>query len=169
MARIRTLSPVTAFNTTSGKWQRLGDVAANIPEGRQHAAGAIVDNTLYVARGRWFEKSNIRDDVFMLNLNSLTSGWETGKTRMPTARGGIAGAAHAATGLFDDVWVFDVETQKWEELAPMQVPRHGTSAAAVGKRIYIPGGGLQQDGLMIMVNGVGHFLNTTDPFDVLTA
>lgn len=108
------------------KWQRLVNVAANIPEGRQHAAGAIVDDTLYVAGGRWFEKTNVRDDVFMLGLNNLTSGWETGKTRMPTARGGIAGAAvgvklytfsgetnqHAATGVFDDVEVFDVETQK---------------------------------------------------------
>lgn len=51
----------------------------------------------------------------------------------------------------------------------MQVTRHGTSAAVVGNRIYIPGGGLQQDGLMIMVNGVGHFLNTIDHFDVLAA
>ncbi|KAM6530134.1 hypothetical protein FALCPG4_008256 [Fusarium falciforme] len=162
--------------TTSG-------CSANIPEGRQHAAGAIVDDTLYLAGGRWFEKTNARGDVFMLDLNNLTSGWETGKTRMPTARGGIAGAAvgaklytfggetnqHAATGVFDDVEVFDVETQKWEELAPMQVTRLGKSAAVVGNRIYIPEGSLQQDGLMIMVNGVGHFLKTTDPFDVLTA
>ncbi|EEU43530.1 uncharacterized protein NECHADRAFT_45187 [Fusarium vanettenii 77-13-4] len=172
------VTTVTAFNTTSGKWERLVDVAANIPEGRQHAAGAIVDETLYITGGRWFEKTNVRDDVFMLDLNNLTAGWKTGKTHMPTARGGISGAAvgaklytfggetnqHAATGVFDNVEVFD----KWEELTPMQVPRHGTSAATVGNKIYIPGGGLQQDGLMIMVDGVGHFLNTTDHFEVLT-
>ncbi|KAI8716699.1 hypothetical protein NCS52_00964100 [Fusarium sp. LHS14.1] len=136
--------------------------------GRQHAAGAIVDETLCITGGRWFEKTNVRDDVFILDLNNLTAGWKTVKTHMPTARGGIAGAAvgaklyafggetsqHAATGVFNNVEVFDVETQKWEELAPMQVPRHGTSAAT--------------DGLMMMVNGVGHFLNTTDHFDVLT-
>ncbi|KAL2679078.1 hypothetical protein Neosp_009834 [[Neocosmospora] mangrovei] len=176
------VTTATAFNTTSGKWERLVDVAANIREGRQHAAGAIVDETLYITGGRWFEKTNVRDDVSILDLNNLTSGWKTGKTHMPTARGGIAGAAvgaklytfagetnqHAATGVFDNVEVFDVETQKWEELAPMHVPRHGTSAATVGNNIYIPGSGLQQDGLMIMVNGVGHFLNTTDHFDVLT-
>jgi hypothetical protein len=75
---------------------------------------------------------------------------------------------HRETDVFDNVEAFDVETQGWEELAPMQVPRHGTSAAAVGNKIYIPGGGLQQDGVMMMVNGVGHLLNTTDHFDVLT-
>ncbi|RSL84619.1 hypothetical protein CEP52_016387 [Fusarium oligoseptatum] len=161
------VTTVTVFNTTSRKRQRLVDVAANIPEGRQHAAGAVIDDTLYVAGGRWFEKTNVRDDVFMLDLNNLTAGWKTGKTHMPTTRGGIAGAAiraklytfggetnqHATTGVFDNMEAFDVETQ---------------NTTAIGNKIYIPGGGLQQDGLMIMANGVGHFLNTTDHFDVLT-
>lgn len=173
------VSVVTAFNTTSGKWQRLVSKAANIPEGRQHGTGAIVNDTFYVVGGRWFEKTNVRDEVFMLNLNDQSAGWTTADKRMPTARGGICGAVvgtklytfggeanpNAITGVFDNVEVFDLETEDWTELEPMQVPRHGTSAVAVGNRIYIPGGGLQEDGLPVIIDGVEHFLNTTDHFD----
>ncbi|KAJ3539657.1 hypothetical protein NM208_g5400 [Fusarium decemcellulare] len=175
------VTTVTAFNTTSGKWQRLVDAAANIPEGRQHAAGAIVDDTFYVVGGRWFDKSNVKDEVFMLDLKNQGAGWATSGRHMPTARGGIAGAVvgrkmytfggeanlDAVTGLFDNVEVMDLDTQEWVELKPMSVPRHGTSAVAVGNKIYIPGGGLQQDGLTVVVNGVKNFINTTNHFDVL--
>lgn len=58
------VSVVTTFNTTSGTWQRLLEKAANIPEGRQRAASAIGNDTFFVVGGRWFEKSNVRDEVF---------------------------------------------------------------------------------------------------------
>ncbi|KAF4968696.1 hypothetical protein FSARC_3982 [Fusarium sarcochroum] len=176
------VTTVTTFNTTSGKWQRVVEEAANIPDGRQHAAGAIVDDIMYVVGGRWFNKTNVRGEVFMLDLSNQTAGWTTGPNRMPTARGGISGAVvgsklytfggetnkHSASGVFDNVEVLDLKTLEWTELKAMPVPRHGTSAVAVGNQIYIPGGGLQEDGLPVLVNGVEHFLNTTDHFDSLT-
>ncbi|KAJ4286083.1 hypothetical protein N0V90_013432 [Kalmusia sp. IMI 367209] len=42
------ITTVTAFNTTSLEWQRVPSAAANIPEGRQHAAGTIVGDMFYV-------------------------------------------------------------------------------------------------------------------------
>ena len=173
---------VTAFNTTSGEWLRLVDVAANIPEGRQHAAGGVIGNVLYVAGGRWFEKSNLRDEVFMLDLGNQSAGWTTADERMPTARGGISGAVvnqklftfggeanpDTKNGIFDNVEVFDTDARMWTSLAPMQVPRHGTSAVAIGNKIYIPGGGLQEDGKIVIIDGVEQFIRTTDHFDVLT-
>ncbi|KAF1974426.1 galactose oxidase, partial [Bimuria novae-zelandiae CBS 107.79] len=85
------VTSVIAFNTTSVKWQRVPLVAANLPEGRQHAAGGVVGDTLYVVSGRWFQRTNVRDEVFELDLRNQTAGWKTSLGRMPTARDGIAG------------------------------------------------------------------------------
>lgn len=174
------ISTVTAFNTTSAKWQRLPAHAANIPEGRQHGVSAVIGNTFYVVGGRWFEKTNVRDTVFTLNLDSLESGWKTSKSRMPSARGGLAGAAvgnriytfggeanpNAENGVFKETEVFNTKKGGWEKLASMKVPRHGTSAVAVGGKVYVPGGGLQEDGLPVVRGGVEWYFETTGHFDV---
>lgn len=176
------VSTVTAFNTTSGGWQRLPEFAANIPEGRQHAVGAVYNDIFYVVGGRWFDKTNVRDTVFKLNLTDVEAGWTTSESRMPTARGGICGAVvngslytfggegnrESHTGLFSNVEAFDLETEEWTELEPMPVPRHGTSAVSVGNRIYIPGGGLQDDGFPVEYEGgVVKFSNPSAHFDAL--
>jgi N-acetylneuraminic acid mutarotase len=176
------VSSVIAFNTTSGAWQRLHENAANIPSGRQHALGAVVGNTLYVVGGRWFEKINVRADVFMLNLDHEEEGWSTADNAMPTARGGIYGAVadgkifvfggeanpDSENGVFSQVEAFDLESRTWEELPDMPVPRHGSSAVGVGHSIYIPGGGLQEDGLPLLVDGQTQLLDTSNHFDVYT-
>lgn len=98
---------------------------------------------------------------------------------MPTTRGGLNGGAvgtkfyvfggegnpDSSTGVFNQSEVFDTESQEWTELKPMQVPRHGTQAAAVGGLVYVPGGGLQQDGKKVVVDGVTTFQHPTAHFD----
>lgn len=176
------VTSVIAFNTTSGSWQRPPPIAANIPEGRQHAVGAVYDDTFYVVGGRWFEKTNVRDTVFKLDLNDMEAGWTTSESRMPTPRGGICGAVvdgtlytfggegqrPSHTGIFPNVEAFNLETEEWTELEHMPVPRHGTSAVSVGNKIYIPGGGLQDDGYPVEYeDGVVRFLNMSTHFDAL--
>lgn len=148
---------VTAFNTTSGKWVRLPPAAADIPEARQHALAAVVDNALYLVGGRWYGQANVRDSVFRLDLENLDAGWTLVST-MPTARGGLSGAVvgdeivsfggegnkAASTGVFPQTEAFDAASGKWTGLGAMAVPRHGTQAVAVGGRVYVPGGGLHQ-------------------------
>ncbi|KAK7188762.1 hypothetical protein DPSP01_005664 [Paraphaeosphaeria sporulosa] len=172
-------STVTAFNTTSLQWQRVPSVAANMPEGRQHAAGAVVEDTLYVVGGRWFERTNVRDTVFSLDLRNQTAGWQTSPSRMPTARGGIAGGAvgssfvafggecnpDTSNGIYPQAEMYDLKSKEWKKLPDMQVPRHGTAAIAVGSLIYIPGGGLQQDGVPIERDGVVSYGQATAHFD----
>lgn len=162
-----TVTTVTAFNTTSEKWQRLPPAAANIPEGRQHGYGFVIDNTFYVVGGRWFGQRNGRGDVFSLNLEQQEAGWKTGPNKMPTPRGGVSGGVvdgkiytfggegnpTGETGVFNETEVYDVATQEWTKLKPMAMPRHGTSGVAVGRKIYIPGGGRQQDGKPVDHNG----------------
>lgn len=176
------VTTVIAFNTTSGEWLRFPGTAANIPEGRQHGAGAVYNDVFYVVGGRWFEKTNVKDTVFKLDLNDIEAGWETSESRMPTARGGICGAVvdgslytfggegneESHTGLFSNVEVLDLETEEWSELEEMPVPRHGTSAVSVGNKIYIPGGGLQDDGKPVEYpDGVVRYSLMSSHFDTL--
>ncbi|KAJ0115601.1 hypothetical protein J7T55_010424 [Diaporthe amygdali] len=98
-----TVDTVSAFDTVSGTWQPLPDAAGRIPEGRDHAGGAVVGDVFYVLGGRFRGQNNTKDTVFSLDLGNMDAGWQ-----------------------------------------PMKLPRHGTSAVAVGERIYIPGGGLTQ-------------------------
>lgn len=173
------LTTVTAFNTTSEKWQKLPDIASDLPEGRQHGVGGVVGDIFYVIGGRYMKKQNVRSTVFMLDLKNQETGWRTSSSEMPTPRGGLSGAVvgskfytfggesnpNAINGVFNETEVFDLTTGKWSRKNSMAVPRHGTSAVTVGGKIYVPGGGLQEDGLEVSVDGEVHILHTTDHFD----
>ncbi|KAG6357601.1 hypothetical protein INS49_013478 [Diaporthe citri] len=172
------VNSVISFNTTSNEWQRLPAPAAELPESRQHAAGSVVGDAFYVFGGRWYGQANTRNTVFRLDLTNQTTGWQTSPV-MPTARGGISGGAvgakfyvfggegnpESSTGVFNQSEVFDTESQEWTVLEPMKVPRHGTQAAAVGSLVYIPGGGLQQDGKEVVVDGAISYQQPTAHFD----
>lgn len=174
---------VIAFNTTSQAWQRLPMGAAELPESRQHAAGSVVGDTFYVIGGRRYGQLNFRDTVFELDLTNATAEWSTSTGHMPTSRGGINGGAvgtkyyifggegnvDSATGVFNQTDVFDLITQEWTELQPMAVPRHGTQAVALGDRVYIPGGGLQQDGKQVVTNGTTTSQQPSNHFDAYCA
>ena len=177
------LTMVTAFNTTSGEWQRLPAAAADIPEGRQHAVGSVIGSTFYVIGGRWFSQTAVRGTVYELDLKNPNATWKTSPGHMPTPRGGLSGGAvgkkyytfggegdpDTSSGVFPQSEAYDASTQGWKKLTPMPVPRHGTHAAVVGNRVYVPGGGLQQDGKAIVVNGTTSFSNPTAHFDVYCA
>lgn len=145
-----TVATVSAYDTTGGAWTSLPD----LPEARDHVAGAVVGGTLYVLGGRDRGQVNVRDDVYALNLRSGAT-W-TERAPMPTPRGGIASAvvgskiytfggegnpAPGANSIYSEVEVYDVNSNTWTQLAPMPLPRHGTAATTVGDTIYIPGGG----------------------------
>ncbi|PYI16244.1 galactose oxidase [Aspergillus violaceofuscus CBS 115571] len=161
------VTSVIALNTTSGSWQRLDAAAAELPESRQHAAGAVIGDSFYVVGGRRYGQLYHKDTVFELDLTDLAAGWSTSVGRMPVSQGGLSGGAvggnfyafggegniDAATGVFNQTQKYDPQSQKWTELAPMPVPRHGTQAVGLGDRVYIPGGGLQQDGKSVSVDG----------------
>ncbi|PYH96443.1 galactose oxidase [Aspergillus ellipticus CBS 707.79] len=174
---------VIAFNTTSGAWSRLVAEAAELPESRQHAAGSVIGDSFYVVGGRRYGQLNTKDTVFQLDLMDQEAGWKTSTGRMPVARGGINGGAVGSkfyvfggegnpdtnTGVFNQSEEFDTVSQGWAELRPMAVPRHGTQAAAVGGRVYVPGKGLQQDGKQVEVDGFVTFQNPSAHFDAYCA
>ena len=72
---------------------------------------------------------------------------------MPTGRSGIAvGVVNKKLyvfggedpHLFNEVEVYDLASDAWQQLQPMRTPRHGIFASVIGNAIYIPGGAIQQ-------------------------
>lgn len=177
------VNSVIAFNTTSGEYQRLGVGGAELPESRQHAAGAVINDTFYVIGGRRYSQTNYRDTVFQLDLSSPQAIWQINSARMRTARGGINGGAvgnvfyvfggegnpDSDSGVFPQIDAFDTGNSTWTRPGPMSIPRHGTQAASAGGRIYIPGGGLQQDGKAVTNNGVTTIQNQSAFFNAYCA
>lgn len=173
--RQESVDAVSAFDARANRWvtgitgrSGLPAAARRMPGRRDHAGGAVVDGVLYVLGGRDRGQTNVRGDVFALALDEagLRKGWTAKRASMPTPRGGVAAAEvkgnvyviggegnpeEGTDGVFDDAEVYDVRRDRWERLAPMQTPRHGTSAVSVGGGVYIPGGGVRQGGAPVDV------------------
>ncbi|RGP72205.1 kelch domain-containing 8a [Fusarium sporotrichioides] len=156
-----TVDFVSAFDTKTSKWLDLPEAARTLPEGRDHATSSIIGNKFYVLGGRLSGQRNVKDTVFILDLDNLEQGWTTSEAKMPTPRGGVVsgtvgkkiyvlggeGNTEAGSdGIFDQIEVFDTETETWQELGKMAVPRHGGQAVAVKGGIYLPGGGITEGG-----------------------
>lgn len=157
-----TVSTVTSYDVATGTWTTL----PSLPQGRDHAGGALVRGTFYVIGGRDHGQENVRNTVYAFDLR--TRQWDE-RAPMPTPRGSIAAAAVGSTiytfggegnpaagskGIFPQVEAYDTTHDTWRRLAPMPVPRHGTSAATVGRSIYIPGGGESEGAGALAVNEV---------------
>ncbi|KXX74885.1 Influenza virus NS1A-binding protein [Madurella mycetomatis] len=162
-----TVDDVSVFDVRRRQWGRLPRAARRMPARRDHAGAAVVDGVLYVLGGRDRGQANVRGEVFALGLDpkGLRRGWVTKRGRMPTPRGGVAAAEvdgkvyvfggegnpKGVNGMFTEVEVYDTRRDRWEKLADMEVPRHGTSAVSIGGGVYIPGGGIRQSGAPVNV------------------
>ncbi|WDK21723.1 kelch domain-containing protein [Colletotrichum graminicola] len=164
-----TVDFVSMFDTKSCTWSHVPEAASVLPEGRDHAAGSVIGSRFYVLGGRLRGQYNVKDTVFVLDVDDMEAGWTTQGARMPTARGGVVGGnvggkvyvfggegntAEGSDGVFDNVEVYDVEFDTWQELGPMRLPRHGGAAATVGGKIYLPGGGIREGGSPVNVTDV---------------
>ncbi|PWY82395.1 galactose oxidase [Aspergillus eucalypticola CBS 122712] len=138
---------------------------SSVVESRQHATGAVIGDTFYVIGGRRYGQMYHRDTVFELALQNIEAGWRTSTGHMPTSRGGIFGVLLMGSSMFSVVKEIEIPSPRWVELMPMAVPRHGTQAAVAEGCIYIPGGGLQQDGKEVIVGGKSTYHNPTSHFD----
>lgn len=146
-----TVALTSMFNTRTMQW----DTAfPDLPDaGRDHCGGVVLNNTFYVVGGRVSGEKNVRGTVLAMDMSASSREWVQMAGQMPTPRGSHSTAlldGHIYTfggegnpvgnGIFDNVEVYDVESDTWEVLPPMPGPRHGTATAVVDGRIYIPGG-----------------------------
>lgn len=151
---------VSVFDTKSREWLDVSRKEKYMSEGRDHAGAAVVDGKMYVLGGRDRGQENVKDTVFVLDLCDFDAGWRVSEKRMPTPRGGVAagvvgkkvyvfggeGNSDAESGVFDQVEAYDTEANRWDSAGTMKVARHGTYAVGVGRRVYVPGGGVRQSG-----------------------
>jgi N-acetylneuraminic acid mutarotase len=143
--------------TDVGIYDPVGDAwtaGPPLPAPRDHACGGVIGDKLYVAGGRQGDPSTNAPTLFELALGGA---WVE-RAVMPTARGGTAcgvvgdrlivvggeGNPNEATGVFPEVEAYTAASDTWDALAPMPTPRHGMGAAAVGGRLYVPGGATTQ-------------------------
>ncbi|KAF2667248.1 galactose oxidase [Microthyrium microscopicum] len=148
---------VASYNTETDKWTTHPDLS--LPEARDHAGGMVVDHVFYVVGGRVGTHLQNRNTVYAMNLTASAKKWVE-MAPLPTARGGVAAAAtggkiyvfggegnpNSKNGTYPDVGIFDIAQNRSEVGTPMEYPRHGFGAAAVGDIIYLPGGGQKLGG-----------------------
>lgn len=149
---------------TAGAWS----VATSLPEPLDHLVAAAVGGTVFAIGGR---DGAINAHTARVDAISTTAGAWSSRAPMPTSRGGAAAASlpdgrvcvfggegnsAAANGVFDDAECYDPAADAWTVFVPMATPRHGTGAAAIGSRLYVPGGA--------DVAGLGA-VNTNEVFD----
>ncbi|KAG4024905.1 hypothetical protein MFRU_099g00070 [Monilinia fructicola] len=156
----QSFQPTVALFTAWNAGRQTFTSLPALPAPRDHAGvGFLLDpGALYVIGGRAFGHDNVVDTTFVFEFR--TGEWREA-ARLPTARGGVASVminnsifviggegnpAPNSNGVFSQNEGYDTATDTWKEYAPMDVPRHGTSAVAVGNRIYIPGGGVAEGG-----------------------
>ena len=142
---------VSSYDTKTDTWDTN---YPSLPESRQHVGFATVGSTFYVIGGRENGVYQFHNTTYAMDLQNPTH-WTT-LAPMPTARGSLScapighnvycfggeGNRDNPDQIFNETQVYDTKTDTWKNLLPMEVPRHGTGAVAVGKEIYMPGGGV---------------------------
>lgn len=134
------------YDLTENTWTRLPD----LPAPRSHAAAMrMIDGTLIIAGGlAGLDGADAYDDVWALPPGA--SQWEQRTARMAVARGGCAygvvasqlvcAGGEAGREALTLVESYDPIQDEWTRHPDLPEPRAGTPGAAVGTRLYVPGG-----------------------------
>ncbi|KAJ4304719.1 Leucine-zipper-like transcriptional regulator 1 [Kalmusia sp. IMI 367209] len=150
-----TVSTVSIYSPKTNTWLSVPDAASHLPDTRDHACSAVVNQKFYVLGGREKGQINGKGSVLVLDLENLENGWVVSSAVMPTPRAGLAcgtvsgkvytfggeGNLNVENGVFNVTEVYDTKTNSWLKLGQMKLPRHGGGAVAVNGRVYVPGGG----------------------------
>ena len=145
---------VIYYDTSSGHWCPSAsctstDTVPDLPAPRSHpAAMRRVDGAFVVVGGLagLFADSAVAD---VWQLAASASAWQA-TTPMPTARGGCAygvvqgrlvcAGGEAATSALKTTELYDAIDDMWIEGTNMPESRAGIQGAAIGQRLFVPGG-----------------------------
>ncbi|MGV3589994.1 MAG: Kelch repeat-containing protein [Adhaeribacter sp.] len=147
------------YDPATNKWRILPDA----PQARDHVSVAVANGQMVVAGGRrsTAKIGKVLDltipevDVFDFKSNK----WRTlpAAQNIPTQRAGNSAVALGSKILIiggespqklahNQTEAFDVKTQTWSTLAPMQTGRHGTGAVVYKGKVYTAAGSANQGG-----------------------
>ncbi len=120
---------------------------AAMPTSREHCAGFVFEDELWVLGGRPISLEPTQSTVEI--YDPVGDAWRAGPA-MPTPHGGFAatlveGLAVVAGGeersrALDVVELLDLNTMRWATGPNLPTRRHGHAMAAVGERVYVLGG-----------------------------
>jgi N-acetylneuraminic acid mutarotase len=147
-----------AFDARRQRWLTVPG-----PTPREHLAAASLGGKIYAVAGRL---GGI--DTNQTTVESLTAGarsWNA-VTPIPEARGGTGAATttgrlisvggEAPTGTIASAFVYAPASRRWERLPDLPTPRHGLAVVAVGRRVFVIGGGPRPG---LFVSGANESLN----------
>jgi N-acetylneuraminic acid mutarotase len=146
------IADFAVYDPSADHWATL----LSMKVARDHAYAGVINGRLYLVGGRDRPKYDI---ATVEEFDPDTGTW-TERAPMPTGRSGgnavvlggrlyvFGGEGNDASpiGLFDQVEAFDPAANSWTRFEPMPLPRHSLAAAAVGNRIYLPGGSTARGG-----------------------
>jgi N-acetylneuraminic acid mutarotase len=146
------ITDFTVYDTATDRWSTLPSMKV----ARDHAFVGVINDRLYVVGGRDRPKYDI---VTVEEFDPGSGAW-TQRAPMPTGRSGghatvlggelyvFGGEGNPATptGLYSEVEAFNPATNSWKRFEPMPLPRHSLVTAAIGNRIYLPGGATTRGG-----------------------
>ena len=118
-----------------------------IPTPREHLAAASDGRFVYAVGGRALSPD--KNTAALERYDPVRDRWER-LADMPTARGGLAAVlvdgnlfaigGERPTTVLGDVESYNIASGTWSTLSPMRRPRHGSTAAAIGRSVYSLGG-----------------------------
>jgi len=144
----RVSSDFEVLDTETRLWAILG----SMPTARDHLTAQTVGGKFYALAGR---AGGLNSGISNTEeFDPATSIWRQ-RARIPVARGGVGsgvvfgrivvfggeGDSGDPRGTFEQTHAYDPLFDVWEELAPMNTPRHGLYGVTVDNRIFAPGGG----------------------------
>lgn len=129
--------------------------AASIPTARNSACSVSTKGKLYTIGGRTVAGGNLAShEVY----NFQNQSWQK-LAPLPQAQGGLACAALGdyiyvfggeyfdnGGGVYEEVWQYDITSDKWQAVSKMPNPRHGLGALTIGNNIYVIAGASQAGG-----------------------
>jgi len=171
--RRRRRQDVFCFDCASRQWEELA-TKGPVPCRRSGAGGVILDGKFYIGFGYDGRDGNFYNDLHELNLETLT--WRTIistgilNTEIPSPRTDHCLEAYGEKSLvlfggydghvrFDDVHIFDLETEKWGQICKPKVDaqskllpsaRFGHSGVVRGDELFVFGGWNGRDTLSEM-------------------
>jgi len=144
------------YDPAADRWTALPD----LPTQRNHLAASAIGGKVYVAGGRFGGGVGSEMTAALEVFDPRTNAWEK-KASLPAPRAGLNGIAARGCfytfggegndadprGIFEEMEVYNPQTDRWTELAPIPTPVHGvTGAAFVDGWIHLAGGGTLRGG-----------------------
>ncbi len=137
----------SVYDPQADAWSALPE----LPLPLDHLVVGAINGTFYTFGGRDRSIQSHTERVFA--FNPAQNQWEE-KAPMPTSRAGHAAAVIGnlayvlggegnpddPTGVFDQNEAYDATNDTWTSLPVIPTRRHGTGAAAIDGKIYLPGG-----------------------------